>query len=148
MEIMKLEEKYFHKEYYEIYKEQFEYAKFFIKFLKKKNALHGFLYNLQYMRKHNPSDSNYDKTLFSIEGFKNLPDNFINLLVHSFSWELSKKLLYGNKINWYSLNSEWVNICHILRKESKPLKFMKNYFNDNIEKKPSKFENIYDYIFG
>ena len=100
------------------------------------------------MRKHNPSDSNYDKTLFSIIGFENLPDNLINLLVHSFSWELSKKLPYGNKISWYSLDTEWVDICRTLRKESKPLKFMKNYFNNNSEKKPSKFENIYNYIFN
>ena len=143
----KLEEKYFHKAYCDIYKEQFEYAKFFINFLRKRNALRPFLYNLQYMRKHNPSDSNYDKTLFSIIGFENLPDNFNNLLVHSFSWALSKKV-YGNEINWYALNSEWAKICIMLRKESKPLKFMKNYFNVNSEKKPSKIENIYEYFFN
>lgn len=146
--MMNLEEKYFHKEYCDIYKEQFEYAKFFINFLRKRNALRPFLYNLQYMRKHNPSDSNYDKRLFSIIGFENLPDNLINLLVHSFSWELSKKLLYGDKINWYALNSEWADICRILKKESNPLKFMKNYFNTNIEKKPIKIENIFDYFFN
>ena len=146
--MMNLEEKYFHKVYCDIYKEQFEYAKFFINFLKKRNALRPFLYNLQYMRKHNPSDSNYDKRLFSIEGFENLPDNLITLLVHSFSWELSKKLLYGDKINWYALNSEWVGICQTLKKESKPLKFMKNYFNSNTKKNSSKFENIYNYIFN
>ena len=146
--MMKLEEKCFHKEYCDIYKEQFEYAKFFINFLRKRNALRPFLYNLQYMRKHNPSDSNYDKTLFSIIGFENLPDNFNNLLVHSFSWTLSEKLLYGHKINWYSLNAEWLGICNTLKKESKPLKFMKNYFNSNSEKKSTKIANIFDYIFN
>ena len=85
-------------------KVQFEYAKLFIKFLKKHNALNAFVKNLEYMREFEPDDINYTKGTLSESGFLHLPDRIDRLLLDSFCWTTS---IESPKINWDGLNEKW-----------------------------------------
>ena len=88
-------------------KRQKECVKLFFTFLSRKNALGKFIYNLNFMRKHNPSDTNYDERLFSIEGFMDFPFNMDLLIVQSFYWESSVE---GSDY-WSKLSIEWNTLC-------------------------------------
>lgn len=89
------------------YKRQKECVKLFFAFLSRRNALSKFIYNLNFMRKYNPSDTNYNERLFSIEGFMDLPYNMGLLITQSFYWKNSAE---GHGY-WENLSFEWNNIC-------------------------------------
>ena len=88
-------------------KRQKECVKLFFTFLSRKNALDKFIYNLNFMRKHNPSDNNYNERLFSIEGFMDLPYDMDLLIVQSFYWRSSVE---GDNY-WLKLSREWNTLC-------------------------------------